>query len=105
KGEANFPAVTATLWRPGVEPELLPLDAATTSAGVLVLRVDADLEDTEAVHGQLRRICGDELTFAMVSDLLDPDELPEVKEFTEDGRLRKVSSFGVRELEDAPDSN
>lgn len=89
--------ITAKLWRPGAEPIRLSLDqAAATSDGVLVLIVDAPPGAAEEVHRELERICGNHLTFEMVSDLLDPDELPEVKQFGEGGLLRKVSSFGVR---------
>ena len=98
--------ITAKLWRPDEQPITLSMDqAATTSDGVLVLPVEAPLGVAEEVHRRLERICGDQLTLEMVSDLLDPDELPEVKQFGEGGLLRKVSSFGVRSLSQDMDRN
>lgn len=91
--------ITAKLWRLGVAPELLPLhQAATTAEGVLVITVDANSGNAEEVHGQLQAIFDGQLTLEMVTDLLAPDDLPEVKLFDLDGRMRKVSSFGVRTL-------
>lgn len=98
--------ITASQWRPGAEPVALsPDQVATASDGFLVLTVDATLDAAEEVHRQLQRICGEELTLDMVHDLLDPDDLPEVRQFGEGGRIRKVSSFGVHSLEqkDGPD--
>jgi len=96
--------ITAALWRPAAKPEAVPLETAeTTSDALLVLSVDATLDAAEDVYRALHRVCGEHLTLEMVEDLLDPDELPEVKQFGEGGQLRKVSSFGVRLLEHEPD--
>jgi len=94
------PMITTCLSRSGAGPEELPQDmTATTADGVIVLTVEATLDAAGAVHPELPRICGKELTLDMVEDLLDPDpdELPEVKEYG--GCLRKVSSFSVRSPE------
>lgn len=91
--------ITAKLWRPGEAPKQVPLDhAATTTEGVLVLTIDANSDTDEEVLGQLQGICNGELTLEMVSDLLAPDDLPEVKLFDPDGHIRKVSSFGVHSV-------
>ncbi len=102
--EGDRAMITAALWRPAAEPEAVPLETAeTTPDALLVLSVEATLDAAENVFRTLHRVCGEQLTLEMVEDLLDPDELPEVKQFGEGGRLRKVSSFGVRLLEHEPD--
>jgi len=88
--------ITAKLWRPGEAPKQVPLDQAkTTTEGVLVLTIDANSDTDQEVLGQLQGICNGGLTLEMVSDLLAPDDLPEVKLLDPDGLIRKVSSFGV----------
>ena len=91
--------ITAKLWRPGEAPKQVPFDKArTTPEGVLVLTIDANSDTDQEVLGQLQGICNGELTLEMVSDLLAPDDLPEVKLFDPDGLIRKVSSFGVHSV-------
>lgn len=95
--EAALAAVEGTLsasvWRPGERHEEVSLTRALVTDEVLWLDVLVDEGTSEAaLHRALRHLCGDDVTPAMVSDLLTPDRVPMVKDY---GRVRAASTFSV----------
>jgi hypothetical protein len=92
--------ITTRRWEPRREPEVVDLSEAHEGAGVLHFDVQQGA-DADVVYHALRPFCGPDLTRHMIVDLLDPDDLPEVKEQDDDGRVRAVSAFSVRAQEPA----
>ena len=89
------------MWSRGAAPRPVELGPAARAVGdVLVLRVEGSIEEAGALHQELLTVCGEGLELEMIRDLLDADEFPEVQHFGDGGRIRKVSSFGVRSLGD-----
>jgi hypothetical protein len=87
-------SIQATRWLTGLRPEPVSLEEADLSEGVLCLVVDISA-DPDDVFATLRPICGEDLSFAMVEDLLSTDPLPRVQDYGREGAIRKVSAFSA----------
>src|SRR4051812_1164046 len=81
-------------WFPRQGPRRVTRQEAEESTGVISIEVEAGTSLTE-LHPALQEICGEELTEEMLTDLLEPDELPKVHDYGDETRVRSVSAFGV----------
>ena len=95
------PSLQISLWNTGSTPQELDLDAACQSDGPLWIDVPADT-DPRAAHRALEEICGGEISFELVADLVAVDAEPGVKREDE---LRLISAFAaeVKESDEGPD--
>src|SRR4051794_27917317 len=95
--------ITTRVWREGKRPCVTPMEATYDAGAVAHFDVPHGA-DPVAVYDALRPICGADLTFDMVEDLLDPDELPKIERHDEAGRIRAVSAFSASASGPAPDA-
>jgi Mg2+ and Co2+ transporter CorA len=90
---ADTRPVRAMEWLPGHAPRAIALADVAGSSGVVCIEVLAG-SDASDVHMAVSPICGPGLTPAMIDELLDPDELPKIRDYDETG-IRAVSAFAV----------
>jgi CorA-like Mg2+ transporter protein len=83
---------SATAWVPGAQPAPLEGGATAEPGALRWYDLDPGLADVESVVRELGQACPG-LTAEMVEDLLQPDEEPEGKSFSD--RIRLASSFAV----------
>jgi hypothetical protein len=89
-----------TQWREAAPPRVLdPAEALASPVpdGSFRCIQVASGADPASTHAELVRLCGDVVTREMVDDLLEKDELPKVRSWTEED-VRSVSGFGVRTI-------
>lgn len=85
--------ITTRVWRSGERPVVVELDDVRPGEGVIHFDVLSGT-DPHLVYRALRPLCGAGLTLEAVEDLVQPDEMPQIKP-QQDARLRAVSAFGV----------
>jgi Mg2+ and Co2+ transporter CorA len=89
-------SITTRVWRNGAWT-VLDFTDALDHDGVVHIDV-CHGADPDKTFVTLSELCGSELQPAMIADLLDPDELPEIKDLDEPG-VCAVSAFAVEAVE------
>jgi Mg2+ and Co2+ transporter CorA len=108
--EAVEEAITATrapsggifgveAWAPSSAPRQISLSEASSVEHPVWVDIDADSADPQEIYATLAPLCGASLTPEMVDDLVDADPLPKVRRYSDDGKVRSVSSVEVTACE------
>jgi len=93
-------------WGPGQAPRRVSLAEASSTQDPVWVDIDADSAHPQEIYDLMAPLCGESLTREMVDDLVDADPLPKVRRYSDDGKVRSVSSIEVTacELEAEPTS-
>jgi Mg2+ and Co2+ transporter CorA len=86
-------------WRPAQAPRQISMARASSTQGPVWVDIDADSADPQEIYDLLAPLCGSSLTPEMIDDLVDADPLPKVRRYSDDGRVRSVSSVEVTACE------
>lgn len=93
RAETDVRGIRVTDWVPGEGPRPISLAEAADVEGVLCIALQPGL-DPDSTFAHLRECCPG-ITRAMVADLLERDELPEITQH-DHGRIHKVSAFSAK---------
>ena len=91
---------TVRHWRPGEAPTHAALGALVPEGVIAWVDVDGATADPHALQQALEAGFGHEVTRELINDLVDTDELPQVRQV---GSLRIVSAFSVDAVESESD--
>src|SRR4051794_3375042 len=96
-GDIESALITVRRWPAGAPPEVLPLSEVTVGEDVLQFDIVSGA-DPLTVYEALHPVCGNELTLEMIIDLVEADDMPQIKP-QDDARVRAVSGFAVEATE------